>query len=127
MQALKANKLHHKGIIYHQTHVIGYKLFLFLRSTCRHEIRHNKNLLCETTEEKQENCEIHQFSTRKGNEIHVSPPQISNNSDHGHEAKLPIQISHLSAKSASSQKSLDIRVFCIIFTVLMTLYHEANS
>ena len=41
---------------------------------------------------------------KKRNEIHASPPQIDNSSDHGHEAKLLIQISHLSAKSASTQE-----------------------
>ena len=66
LQTLKAKKLHHKGIIYHQTCAIGYKLVFFLRSTCRHEIRHNKNLSCETTKEKQENHKIRPFSTRKG-------------------------------------------------------------
>ena len=44
---LEANKLHHKGIIHHQTTCdrILIVFFFFLRSTCRREIQHNKNLL----------------------------------------------------------------------------------
>ena len=41
---------------------------------------------------------------KKRNEIRASPPQIGNYSDHRHEAKLLIRISHLSAKSASTQE-----------------------
>ena len=41
---------------------------------------------------------------KKRNEICASPPQIDNSSGHRHKAKLFIQISHLSAKSASTQE-----------------------
>ena len=58
-----------------------------------------------TTEEKHENREIHQFPTKKRNEIHASLPQLGNNPDHGHEVKLLIQISHLSAKAQVFRKS----------------------
>ena len=46
--------------------------------------------------------------------------------DHRHEAKLPIQISHLSAQVQVFRKSLDFRVFRIIFTILTSLCHELN-
>ena len=63
---LKANKLHHKGIIYNQNTCNRIQIVFFFRDLLAGtkfdtiEIFHAK-----TTEEKQENHEIHQFSTKK--------------------------------------------------------------
>ena len=69
---------------------------------CSLEAKYNRDLLAgtkfhtikifcaKTTEKKQENREIRQFPTKKGNEIRASLPQVGNNPDHGHEVKLLI-------------------------------------
>ena len=42
---------------------------------------------------------------KEGNKIRASPPQLGNNSDHGHKVKLLIQILHLSAEAQVFRKS----------------------
>ena len=45
------------------------------------------------------------ISNKERNEIRASLLQLGNNRDHGHEVKLPIQISHLSTKAQVFRKS----------------------
>ena len=77
----------------------------FSRSTCRRKIQHNKNLSCQNNREKAEKPRNLSISNKEGNEIRASLPQLGNNSDHGHEVKLPIRISHLSTKVQVFRKS----------------------
>ena len=43
-----------------------------------------------TTERKEENHEIHEFPTKKENEVRASLLQLGNNPDHGHKVELAI-------------------------------------
>ena len=78
------------------------------------------------TQEKQKNHDIHQFPTKKEMKF-MSPLQLSNNPDHGHEVKLPIQISHLSTKVQVFRKSQHLSLSRYFLLFLTSLYHEINS
>ena len=112
---LKANKLHHKGIIYHQKMCNRILIVLFSRSTCRHEILHNKNLSCQNNTGKAGKLRNLSIFNKEGNEIHASLPQLSKNADHRHEVKLPIRILHLSAEAQVFRKSRHLSLLCYFY------------
>ena len=98
----------------------------FSRSTCRHKIQNDTNLSCQNNRGKigkLQNSSI--FLTRRERNLRKFT-KIRQNTDHRHEAKLPIQISHLLAQVQVFRKSLDFRAFRIIFTILTALCHELN-
>ena len=70
-------------------------IYFFSRSTCRCEIRNDKNLSCWTTEEREENHKIHPSFRKEGNKIRANLPESNKTLANRHEAKLPIRISHL--------------------------------